>query len=153
MSLHCFLYKSIKGKITMNTSMKIAAVTDDGITICSHFGRAQFYEVLSIENGTITKRERRPKAGHHTFAHGDHDHSQAHGASHGFDAASVNKHNQMAETIKDCQVVLARGMGNGAYQGMLQNNIKPIVTDIQTIDEAVQAVINGTIVDHTEKLH
>jgi predicted Fe-Mo cluster-binding NifX family protein len=137
----------------MNTLMKIAAVTDDGITISAHFGRAQFYEVLSVENGVIVKRERRPKAGHHTFAHGDHDHGHEHGASHGFDTASVNKHNQMAETIKDCQVVLARGMGNGAYQGMQQNNIKPIVTDIQTIDEAVQAVIDGTIVDHTEKLH
>jgi predicted Fe-Mo cluster-binding NifX family protein len=137
----------------MNTSIKIAAVTDDGITISQHFGRAQFYEVLSVENGVIVKRERRPKAGHHTFAHGDHDHGHEHGASHGFDTASVNKHDQMAETIKDCQVVLARGMGNGAYQGMLQNNIKPVVTDIRTIDEAAQAVISGTIVDHTEKLH
>jgi predicted Fe-Mo cluster-binding NifX family protein len=137
----------------MNTSIRIAAVTDDGTTISAHFGRAQFYEVLSIENGAVVKRERRPKAGHHTFAHGDHDQNHVHNTSHGFDAESVNKHNQMAETIKDCQIVLARGMGNGAYQGMLQNNIKPIVTDIQTIDEAVRAVINGTIVDHTEKLH
>jgi predicted Fe-Mo cluster-binding NifX family protein len=137
----------------MNTSMKIAAVTDDGITISSHFGRAQFYEVLSVENGAVVKRERRLKAGHHTFAHGDHHHDHEQGGSHGFDTASMNKHNQMAETIKDCQVVLARGMGNGAYQGMLQNNIKPIVTDIRTIDEAAQAVISGTIVDHTEKLH
>jgi predicted Fe-Mo cluster-binding NifX family protein len=145
--------KLIKGKINMNTSIKIAAVTDDGITISQHFGRAQFYEVISVENGVIVKRERRPKAGHHTFAHGDHDHGHEHSASHGFDTASVNKHNQMAETIKDCQVLLARGMGNGAYQGMLQNSIKPVVTDIRTIDEAVQAVISGTIVDHIEKLH
>ena len=133
--------------------MKIAAVTDNGITISAHFGWAQFYEVLSIENGSVVKRERRPKASHHTFAHGDHDHTHEQGASHGFDATSINKHNQMAETIKDCQIVLARGMENGIYQGMLQNNIKPIVTDIRTIDEAVQAVISGTIVDHTEKLH
>ena len=137
----------------MNTSIKIAAVTDDGVTISSHFGRAQFYEVISIENGSIVKRERRPKAGHHTFAQQDqHEHGE-HGPGHGFDAISVNKHNRMAETIKDCQIVLARGMGHGAYQGMLQNNIKPIVTDIRTIDEAAQAVMNGTIVDHTEKLH
>jgi predicted Fe-Mo cluster-binding NifX family protein len=135
----------------MNSTIKIAVVTDDGITVSQHFGRAQFYEVLSVENGSIIKRERRPKSGHHTSAHSDHNHD--HGASHGFDATSVNKHNQMAETIKDCQVVLARGMGNGAYQGMLQNNIKPIVTDIRTIDEAAQVVINGSIVNHTEKLH
>jgi predicted Fe-Mo cluster-binding NifX family protein len=138
----------------MNTSIKIAAVTDDGITISSHFGRAQFYEVLSVENGVVIKRERRPKAGHHTLAQEDHhNHTDHHGASHGFDAASVNKHNRMAETIKDCQIVLACGMGHGAYQGMLQHNIKPIVTNIRSIDDAVQAVINGTIVDHTEKLH
>jgi predicted Fe-Mo cluster-binding NifX family protein len=137
----------------MNTSMKIAVVTDDGTTISQHFGRAQFYEVLSVENGAVIKRERRPKAGHHAFAQDSHHHDHEHGGSHGFDAASINKHNQMAETIKDCQIVLARGMGNGAYQGMLQNNIKPIVTDIRTIDEAVQAVMKGTIVDHTEKLH
>jgi predicted Fe-Mo cluster-binding NifX family protein len=137
----------------MSTSMKIAVVTDDSTTISAHFGRAQFYEVLSIENGVIAKRERRPKVGHHTFAHGDHEYGHEHDASHGFDVASVNKHNQMAETIKDCQVVLARGMGNGAYQGMLQNNIKPIVTDIRSIDDAVQAVIKGIIINHTEKLH
>ena len=137
----------------MDTTMNIAAVTDDGTTISAHFGRAQFYEVLSIENGTIVKRERRPKAGHHSFAqHDQHMHSD-HGTGHGFDQASVHKHNQMAETIKDCQIVLARGMGHGAYQGMLQNNIKPIVTDIQAIDDAVQAVLKGIIVDHTEKLH
>jgi len=59
----------------------------------------------------------------------------------------------MAEAIKDCQILLARGMGNGAYQSMLQLNIKPIVTDIRNIDEAVKSVINGTIADHTEKLH
>ena len=133
----------------------IALVTDDGTSICAHFGRARFYEVLSIENGAVVKRERRPKAGHHTFAHGDHSHNDLaeHGAGHGFDPASVEKHNQMAASIKDCQIVLARGMGNGAYQGMLQNNIKPIITDIPMIDDAVLAVINGTIVDHTEKLH
>ena len=32
-------------------------------------------------------------------------------------------------------------------------NIKPVITNILNIDEAVQAFINGTIVDHTERLH
>ena len=59
----------------------------------------------------------------------------------------------MVEAIKECQILLARGMGNGAYQSMIQLNIKPVVTDIKNIDDAVQAVINGSIIDHTEKLH
>ena len=47
---------------------KVAAVTDDGETISQHFGRALYYEVLTIENGKIAKRERREKIGHHNFA-------------------------------------------------------------------------------------
>jgi len=35
----------------------------------------------------------------------------------------------------------------------MQHNIKPVVTDIRLIDEAAKAVIEGTIVDHTERLH
>jgi predicted Fe-Mo cluster-binding NifX family protein len=137
----------------MENTMNIAFVTDDGTTISAHFGRAQFYEVITVENGAIIKRERRLKAGHHTFANDSHNYGLEHGASHGFDAESISKHNQMAETIRDCQIVVARGMGHGAYQGMLKNNIKPVVTDIQAIADAAQAVINGTIKDHTEKLH
>jgi predicted Fe-Mo cluster-binding NifX family protein len=132
-------------------SFNVAAVTDDGITISQHFGRAKYYEVLFVENGKIIKKERREKLGHHNFSHNEH-HKDS-GEHHGFDESSHNKHISMAETIKDCHILLARGMGAGAYQSMLQLNIKPIVTDIKNIDEAVQEVINGIIIDHTEKLH
>jgi len=133
-----------------NKTINIAAVTDDGVTISQHFGRAKFYEVLTVENGKVVKRERREKLGHHNFAHGEHHHSDD---QHGFDKHSHSKHVSMAEAIQDCQILLACGMGNGAYQSMLQLNIKPIVTDIKNIDEAVQAVIDGSIIDHTDKLH
>lgn len=129
----------------------LAAVTDDGITISQHFGRAKYYEVLFVENGKIVKKERREKMGHHNFAQEEHHHHSDN--KHGFDESSHNKHTSMAEPIKDCKILLARGMGAGAYQSMVQLNIKPIVTDIKNIDDAVQEVINGTIIDHTEKLH
>ena len=134
-----------------NTTINIALVTDDGTTISQHFGRAKFFEVLIVENGKIVKREHREKMGHHNFTQEEHHHQQ--GEQHGLDEHSHSKHVSMAEAIKDCQILLARGMGNGAYQSMSQLNIKPVVTDIKNIDEAVQAVINGSIVDHTEKLH
>jgi len=133
-----------------NKAINIAVVTDDGITISQHFGRAKHYEVLFVENGSVFKRERRDKLGHHNFAEEEHHHS---GGQHGHDESSHNKHVSMAEAIKDCQILLACGMGAGAYQSMLQLHIKPIVTDIKNIDEAVQSVINGTIMDHIEKLH
>ncbi len=134
-----------------NKNINIAAVTDDGATISQHFGRARFYEVVSLENDKIVKRERREKLGHQNFAQEAHHHQP--GEQHGLDEHSQDKHVSMAEAIIDCQILLARGMGNGAYQSMLKLNIKPVVTDIKNIDEAVQAVINNSIIDHTEKLH
>jgi len=44
-------------------------------------------------------------------------------------------------------------MGAGAYQSMEQAGIRPIVTDLVNIDEAVQAYLAGSILDHTERLH
>jgi hypothetical protein len=43
--------------------------------------------------------------------------------------------------------------GAGAYFSIEQAGIRPILTDIAGIEQAVQAVISGQIEDHTEKLH
>lgn len=135
-----------------NKNIKVAFVTDDGNTISQHFGRARYYEVVTIENGNVTRRERREKAGHHTFYAQDQN-EEHHGPGHGFDEHSQGKHRMMAATIADCQMLVARGMGNGAYQHMSNANITPIITDRRTIDEAIQEIINGTIVNHEERLH
>ena len=134
--------------------MKIAAVSEDGVTISQHFGRAPFYVVVTVEGGRIVSREQRDKLGHAHFA--NEPHAEAHGGDphrHGFDPAAQNRHAQMAAAIADCEVLLARGMGAGAYQSLAQAGIRPIVTDIATIDEAVQAFLAGNIADHTERLH
>ena len=72
---------------------------------------------------------------------------------HGMDAVSHNKHLQMAETIADCEALLCRGMGMGAYESMKTRGIRPVVTDIALIDEAVMAFVRGEIVDQVERLH
>ncbi len=59
----------------------------------------------------------------------------------------------MFENIKDCDVLLTGGMGRGAYLDLQKWGIRPIVTDITDVEKAVQAVLDETIVDHTEKLH
>ena len=135
--------------------MKIAAVSGDGITISQHFGRAPFYVVVTVEDGKIVSRERRDKMGHAQFA-GEPHVEEAHGADprgHGFGADAQSRHARMAAAIADCDVLLARGMGAGAYQSMEQAGIRPVVTDIANIDEAVQAYVEGRLVDHTEYLH
>ncbi len=132
--------------------MKIAAITDDGSTISQHFGRAQYYLVATLENGQIVNRELRPKLGHNQFASQPHA-EEHHGQPHGLDQASHDKHLQMAEAIADCEALLCRGMGRGAYESMKVRNIRPVVTDIATIDEAVMAYANGQIVDYVDRLH
>lgn len=131
--------------------MKIAVITDDGKTISRHFGRAPYYMVLTIEEGRVVKREMRDKIGHNHFAH---SHSEeSHGAEHGLDPASHNKHVSMAEAISDCQALICGGMGMGAYESMRRLNIQPLVTELEDIDAAAQAYIDGKLVDRTELLH
>jgi predicted Fe-Mo cluster-binding NifX family protein len=131
---------------------KVAAITDDGATISQHFGRAQYYLVATIENGQIVKRDLRNKLGHAHFVNQPHTEEQP-GQPHGMDAASHNKHLQMAEAIADCEALLCRGMGMGAYESMKARGIRPVVTDIAVIDEAVVAYIEDNIIDQVERLH
>lgn len=132
--------------------MKIAVITDDGKTISQHFGRALYYLVVTVENGQIVSREMRDKLGHAHFANGPHEEDKP-GQPHGFGPAAQNRHVQMAQAIADCQALLCGGMGRGAYESMRARGIRPIVTDIASIDEAVQAYAAGRIVDQTDRLH
>ena len=132
--------------------MKIAAITDEGKTISQHFGRAPYYLVLTVENGQIVNREMRDKLGHAQF--GGETHAEGNDPrGHGFDPASQDRHTRMAEAIADCQALLCGGMGAGAYESMRARGIKPVVTDIASIDEAARAYIEGRIIDHVDKLH
>ena len=132
--------------------MKIAAVSDDGVSISQHFGRAPHYVVLTIEEGQIVADELRPKAGHHTFASQGHSHP-APGERHGCDAGSETKHQLMAETITDCEAVIAGGMGWGAYESLKASGIRPIITDLTDIREAVLRLLAGDLPDQMERLH
>ncbi len=144
---------------------KIAVITDDGTTISQHFGRAAHYLVFSVDDeNQVVEKELRDKLGHrqfaqeeHDHAHHDHDHDHAPGAGaqhgHGFGAHAEDKHTRMIEAITDCEAILVRGMGRGAYLAMESANITPVVTDIPDAEAAVTAYLSGDIVDHTEKLH
>lgn len=162
-----------------DTSFKVAIVTNNGSIISKHFGSSQYYEVFTVENGEITNRERREKFNphapgqghrmrnsnnvsqvsgedeHHNCSHNhEHNHEQhQHQHQHGLDMDSGNKHRLMLESISDCQYLLAGGMGWGIYQHLENANISPIVTDFSDIEQAVKAVIDKSIVNHSEKLH
>ncbi len=122
--------------------MKIAFATDDHHTISPHLGRAQWYEVVTIEQGQVVARERRAKQ-HHTHhdhtAHDDHHHR--------------GSHHWLVEPVTDCEIIVARGMGEPALQGVQAAGIQAVCTPLRTIDEAVQAYVNGMLTHHPERVH
>ena len=130
--------------------MKIAVVTDDHQTISAHFGRASYYEVFTITDGKITLRNALVKPAHNQFPNEAHTEP---GYAHGRGPAAEGRHARMLEPIRDCQVLLAGGMGQGAYNSLEQAGIKPILTDIREIETAVKAYIDGLLLDHSELLH
>lgn len=131
--------------------MKIAFITNDGITISRHFGRATHYLVCEVQDGKVIKQELREKLGHNQFfneeKHGEHP------QAHGVDAASQRKHGRMVDAINDCEVIVSGGMGMGAYQSIQALHIKPIVTDLTDIQEALSAYLSGNLSDQTDMLH
>lgn len=134
--------------------MKIAVVTEDEVTISQHFGRAPYYMVYTVEKGKIVSHEKRNKAGHHTAgSHDCHEDQSCHDAKHGMDAESQNKHAGMLANILDSQVLIAGGMGYGAYESLKSSGIEPIITDSESIDEAVKLHLEGKLVNLMEKLH
>lgn len=127
---------------------KIAVASDDGQTISQHFGQERGYVVLTLENGHVERRESRDKLGHTDFA--GHHH---HGHQHGVGLEEEYRHGMMFAPITDCEVCAVGGMGVGAYENSRSLGIRPIVTDMMSIDEAVQAFIEDRLENHAERIH
>jgi predicted Fe-Mo cluster-binding NifX family protein len=132
--------------------MKIAAISGDGTAVSQHFGRAPYYMVLTVEDGKVVKKEKRDKAGHHTFTADQHQET-APGGRHGYDAGAQSRHAAMAQSIADCQVLIAGGMGWGAYESLKSRGIETVVTDVASIDEAVKLYLEGKLPNLMERLH
>ncbi len=163
------------------TSYKIAIVSEDGTTVNGHFGSANFFEVFTVENGVVISREKRQKLNvhatemhhlnhlihndeeqhQHTILQAD-DHSQTehghgeghrHGNGQGNGHGHGHNHTGMIANVLDCKYLLSRGMGYGIYNHLENAGIIPIVTNIRGLEDAVKSVIDGSIVNYSNKLH
>ncbi|MDG6910615.1 MAG: dinitrogenase iron-molybdenum cofactor biosynthesis protein [Nitrososphaerota archaeon] len=124
--------------------MKLAVVTDDMETISPHFGRAAHYLVYDVEGGAVRGRESREKVGHGPGGH-------HHGGAAPQEAA--NLHNAMLANVKDCEVMIAAGMGRPMYEKLREAGMSVYITRIRGADEAVRAFIDGSLDSHLELLH
>lgn len=141
-----------------NAHMKIAAITDDGETISQHFGQAEQFVVVTVENGEVVGREMHEIAGHPGFdaEHSgelEHEHVHRQGQHRGSGLGKGHRYAHMIATIAGCDVVLARSMGTGMHRNLREAGLRPIVTTVVNIDEAVTAYLEGRLEDHPERLH
>jgi hypothetical protein len=131
--------------------MRIAVITDNLKTVSEYFERAKFYLVFTLENGKITGQELRLKSNDGDFA--GKERGVVPNDLHYIGLHSEVKNTNMMGTIIDCDVLLARGMDKAIYDGLKIRSIHPIITDIQDVQTAVDAYLNGDIIDHPEYLY
>lgn len=124
----------------MNKSFKAAFATNDGITTFAHLGRAKYFEIIEVKDGSILSRERREKPDFHS---GHHHHHNNHD----------EKHNKIFSIVADCDYIVAGGMGYGIYDFLSSRGKRAIVTTEKNIEDALNSLISGQIINHTEKLH
>ena len=139
--------------------MKIAIVTLNGETISQHFGRSPYFKIIEIQNKNIIGEELRVRrTGHfaHQSAQIHHHHTHDHESDkgHGYSQDSQKKHSAMAEEISDCSVLIAGGMGMGAYENFKSAGLEVFMTDKSSIREAVDEYISGNLKDlRQERTH
>ncbi len=128
--------------------MKVAIVTNDGEYVSQHFGRSRYYKIYTIDGNEIKNVELRERGTGH-FAQGqtqnhEHSHTQADPQGrHGYGADADRRHAGMAAEISDCDVLIAGGMGSGAYESFKRAGLDVMLTDIVWIEEAVTALMEG----------
>ena len=54
---------------------------------------------------------------------------------------------------QNCQVVLAGGMGQGMYQNLQQAGIRPVLTELKDIQEALRVFVEGRLAERPERVH
>lgn len=133
---------------------KIAFPTDDGETISAHLGRARVFAVASYEDEGEVAFDERQKPQHgprpQSATSGDielHDHAHepgqhAHGGPGG-----------MLASIADCDVLIAGGMGEPAYEAAQRLGLEVVLTGQKRIHEALAAYRAGTLVTDLRRVH
>jgi len=133
--------------------MKVAIVTMDGETVSQHFGRSPFYKIYTIENNEPVSTEMRERGTGHFAAQGqahhsmDPDRENTHHGKHGYGADADKKHFSMAQEIKDCNTLIAGGMGSGAYESFRRAGLDVILTDHVNINDVVHDLIHGKLIN------
>jgi len=62
-------------------------------------------------------------------------------------------HSSMVNNIKDCDLVICYGMGQGIYNDLVRNNIQAIITEEITVDNAIKSLMGDELINRLDRLH
>ena len=118
--------------------MKIAVASDDRISISNHFGRTKGFMVFNLKDNKIEDYEYRVNdfTGHARNQH---------------DEAVQDKHSTIVDHLKDCQVIVTRGMGQRLYDDLKNADVEVYITNENGVDSAVEQYINDELDNNPDK--
>lgn len=138
---------------------KIAFPTEDGQTISAHFGRAPFFVVATVGDGETVQFERRAKPAHGQpgqvqLMSMDGDPATHHGPEHDHsDGPHQHMHGAALSVIADCEVLIARGMGQPMYEHAVSAGMQVFMAGESRIDAALVAYRAGALTGDLRRVH
>ena len=123
----------------------MAIPTEDGENVNEHFDGLPNFLVVTVEGKEIVSREMRKKPGHDDFVMKEVHLQIDEKGRHGFGLIAAERHEQIMEIIKDCEVIITGRIGLGAYADMKSYGIKVIATDVKEIDKAISLYLEGRL--------
>ena len=118
--------------------MNIAIASDDGINIASHLGKTRGFIIFNIQNDRIWNQWYRKN----TFT------GHARGLS-GY-GHQIDRHSPILEALKDCNVVISKGMGRRIYDDLKQAGIEVFITEEHNAKNAAERYIKNELIDRPE---
>lgn len=126
--------------------MKVAVATNNGRTVSAHYGRSKYFAVYTVEEGKIVSKELREKPVHHGGGQGTGHGSEHRHESGGHGHGNHRKHHEeILNIISDCDAVITRGIGPGAYGHLVAAGLKVLVVDEVDAERAVELYTSGKL--------
>lgn len=120
---------------------KIAIASDDQTHIAGHFGRTKGFLTYETNGNQIVKKDyvENNFTGHAQGHHHDHQHDHEH------------SHSGILQALKDCKVVISRGMGRRLLEDFEVNGKEVYVTNTAFAEEAVEQYLKGELAHDPSK--
>ncbi len=122
---------------TGHFSGKVAVATNDGKRVTGHIGRCRSFMIFELNDEKIVNSELRENMfTHHRMQH-EHHHGEEGGHSHA----------NLINGLSDCSYLISGGGGWRLVEDLKRNNITPIFSAVESIDEALDKFLKGELKD------